>query len=94
VFLEAPLDVRLPDILTPPIVWHPDHPTVAERFGITKVRLEILGQFHEAWIYVAELSPHRFNHTMVEVVARPIDGVRHGLACTLHIDRVRQILVI
>lgn len=90
--LQAPLDIRLPDIVTPPIAWHPDG---AERFGITKVELEILARRHEARIYVAELSPHRFNYTMVEILARPINGVAPGLTCTLHMERlVGQILVI
>src|ERR1700719_3414093 len=74
------------DIVTPPITWQPGgHP---ERFGLTKVELEVLEQRHEAWIYVAELSPHRFNYTMVEILARPIDGVARGLACILHIERI------
>jgi hypothetical protein len=72
--------------VTPPITWQPGgHP---ERFGLTKVELEVLEQRHEAWIYVAELSPHRFNYTMVEILARPIDGVARGLACILHIERI------
>ena len=75
VYLEAHLDVRIPDIVTPPIAWQPG---LAERFGITKVELEILQRCHQAWTYVAELSPHRFNYTMVEILVRP-----NGLAAAL-----------
>jgi hypothetical protein len=88
VYLHAPLDVRIPDIVTPPIAWQPGHPP--ERFALTKVELEVLEQRHEAWIYVAELSPHRFNYIAVEILARPIDGVTRGLACSLHIERIAQ----
>jgi hypothetical protein len=92
VYLGAPLDVRIPDVVTPPIAWQTGDP---ERFSLTKIELEILEQRHEAWIYVAEHSPHRFNYMMVEVIARPIDDVAPGLECVLHIDRlVRGIGVI
>jgi hypothetical protein len=50
------LDVRIPDIVTPPIAWQPE---AAERFGIRKVELEILQQRHEAWIYVRNFQSHR-----------------------------------
>jgi hypothetical protein len=85
VYLHAPLDVRIPDIVTPPIAWQAGDP---ERFGLTKIEFEILDGRHEAWIYVAELSPHRFNYTMAEILARPIKGVAPGLACSLHIERI------
>jgi hypothetical protein len=91
VYLETLLDVRIPDIVTPPIAWQP---RAAERFGITKIELEILQQRHEAWLYVAELSPHRFNYTMVEILARPINGVAPDLPCTLHVDRVRPLSIL
>jgi hypothetical protein len=50
------LDVRIPDIVTPPIAWQPE---AAERFGIRKVELEILQQRHKAWIYVRNFPSHR-----------------------------------
>jgi hypothetical protein len=36
--LECPLQVRLPDIVTPPLQWHTNG---YERFGITAIELEI-----------------------------------------------------
>ena len=91
VHLQIPLDVRIPDFGTPSIAWQPGP---GERFAITKVELEVLQQHHEAWIYVAEFSPHRFNYTMSEIVARPINGLSPGLPCTVHIERFTPILVV
>jgi hypothetical protein len=91
VHLQIPLDVRIPDFVTPPIAWQLGP---GERFAITKVELEVLQQHHEAWIYVAEFSPHRFNYTMAEIVARPINGLSPGLPCTVHIERFTPILVV
>jgi hypothetical protein len=65
--LDLALDVRIPDIVTPPIAW--GNSGGDERFGITKVELEVLQQRHEAWIYVAEFSPHRLNYKLAEVLA-------------------------
>ena len=89
VHLQTPLDVRIPDIVTPPIAWQPG---AGERFAITKVELEVLQQHHEAWIYVAEFSPHRFNYKMV--IARPISGLSPGLPCIVHIERFTPIFVV
>jgi hypothetical protein len=88
--LETPLEVRLPDIVTPPIAWGgPSSP--GERFGITRIELELLpGQTmrHEAWIYTAEQSPHRFHNDRVELLARRIEGIEQGLRCRIWVDRV------
>ena len=73
--------------MTPPIKWHPIDHAPAERFSLTKIELEFLQQRHEAWIYFAELTPHRFNYLIAEIIARPIEGVDAGLNCILHIDR-------
>jgi hypothetical protein len=51
--LECPLQVRLPDIVTPPLRWHPNGD---ERFGITAIELEIEAKRYKAWIYTAEHS--------------------------------------
>jgi hypothetical protein len=40
VYLHAPLDVRIPDIVTRPIAWQPGHP---ERFGLTKAEMRDTG---------------------------------------------------
>jgi hypothetical protein len=92
VALDCALDVRIPDIVTPPIAWHDSGGD--ERFGITKVELEVFERRHEAWLYVAEFSPHRFDYRLAEIIARPIDGIVRDLPCVLHISRYVPIIVI
>lgn len=91
--LDHALDVRIPDIVTPPILWRPDT-SIGERFGFTKIALEFLHGRHGAWIYGAEFSSHRFNYMMVEVLAYPIEGIAPGLPCTLHLDRFTGYIVV
>jgi hypothetical protein len=91
--LDHALDIRIPDIVTPPIRWQPDS-ALGERFGFTRISLEFLHGRHGAWIYGAEFSSHRFNYMMVEVLARPIEGIAPGLPCTLHLDRFTGYIVV
>jgi hypothetical protein len=91
--LDHALDVRIPDIVTPPIVWHSDS-NIGERFAFTKIELEFFECRYKAWIYGAEFSPHRFNFNLVEVVARPIDGILPGRDCVLHLDRFTGYIVV
>src|ERR1700749_2684224 len=91
--LDHALDVRIPDVVTPPITWQPGSNT-GERFGFTRVELEFLSRRHQAWIYGAEFSAHRFNYMLVELVARPIEGIAPGLPCTLHLDRYTGYIVV
>src|SRR5262245_32833264 len=59
--LPFPVQVRLPDRVTPPLLWDDDDPA-GERFGLTKIGLTPPdGSRHDAWIYTPERSPHRFN---------------------------------
>lgn len=84
--LSAPLHVRLPDIVTPPIDWEPPEPN--ERFGFTRIGLALADDpIREAWIYTAEKSSHRFNALMIEVLAEPLNGIAPGVRCKVHIDR-------
>jgi hypothetical protein len=89
--LEIPLQVRLPDIVTPPLRWHPNGD---ERFGITEIKLELNDKMYRAWIYTAEHSPHRFNNMVAEILTERINGVALGLNCAIHIERLRPLLVI
>jgi hypothetical protein len=91
--LEHALDVRIPDIVTPPIVWQAGS-QLSERFGFTRIEFEFLDRRHEGWIYSAEFSSHRFNYMLVEVLARPIQGVVAGLPCILHLDRFTGYIVV
>lgn len=91
--LEHALDVRIPDIVTPPITWQPGS-NIGERFGFTKIEFEFLKRRHCAWIYGSEFSPHRFNYMLVEVLARPIEGISPGLPCTVHLDRFTGYIVV
>jgi hypothetical protein len=91
--LDHALDVRMPDIVTPPIVWQFGS-NEGERFGFTKIDFELSNNHHEAWIYSAEYSSHRFNYMLVEILARPIEGVMSGLPCTLHLGRFTGYVVV
>jgi hypothetical protein len=91
--LEHALDIRIPDIVTPPLRWEP-HCSLGERFGFTNVKFELFEALHEAWIYGAEFSSHRFNYTIVELLARPITGIANGLPCTLHLERFTGYIVV
>jgi hypothetical protein len=84
--LDHALDVRIPDVVTPPIAWQPGSPA-GERFGFTKVEFEFSNSRHRAWIYGAEFSAHRFNYTLVELVAPHIEGLAPGQLCVLRLDR-------
>jgi hypothetical protein len=91
--LNHALDVRIPDIVTPPIAWQAGS-NADERFAFTRVEFEFLGRRYEAWIYGAEFSVHRFNYNLVEVVARPIAGISPGCECVLHLDRYTGYIVV
>jgi hypothetical protein len=91
--LDHALDIRIPDIVTPPLQWEPQS-SAGERFGFTSVKLELSERLYDAWIYGAEFSSHRFNYTVVELLARPIDGVATGLSCTVHLERFTGYIVV
>jgi hypothetical protein len=91
--LDHALDIRIPDIVTPPLQWEPSS-NIGERFGFTSVKLELFERQHDAWIYGAEFSSHRFNYTVVELLARPINGIAAGLPCTLHLERFTGYIVV
>jgi hypothetical protein len=58
--LDHALDIHIPDIVTPPLQGEPNS-GLGERFGFTNVKLELSTQLHDACIYGAEFSSHRFN---------------------------------
>lgn len=91
--LNHALDVRIPDVVTPPITWQAGS-NVGERFAFTKIEFEFLKIRYEAWIYGAEFLYHRFNYNLVEVVARPIEGISPGRECVLHLDRFTGYVVV
>ena len=91
--LNHALDIRIPDIVTPPLQWEPSS-NIGERFGFTSVKLELFEKQHDAWIYGAEFSSHRFNYTVVELIARPINGIAAGLPCTLYLERFTGYIVV
>jgi len=85
--------VRTPDTVTPPIAWQPGD-NVGERFGFTRIELEISNQRHEGWIYGAEFSARRFNYMPAEILTRPIEDITPGLPCTLHLSRFTGYIVV
>ena len=91
--LNHALDVRMPDVVTPPIAWQAGS-NAGERFAFTKIEFEFLQSRHEAWIYGAEFSYHRFNYNLVEVVARPIEGISPGRECVLDLERYTGYIVV
>jgi hypothetical protein len=92
--LDCPLQVRLPDIVTPPLDWHSAAFPDGEKFGITEIELGFGGKSYKAWLYTAEHSPHRFNNKIAEVLTGKLDGVALGIRCAIHVKRVSKILVI
>src|SRR5258708_9128961 len=92
--LDCPLQVRLPDIVTPPLDLNPAaFPDVA-RLGITAIELEFGGESRRAWLYTAEHSPHRFNNKIAEVLTGQLAGIALGARCAIHVKRTSQLLVI
>jgi hypothetical protein len=91
--LNHALDVRIPDVVTPPIAWQAGS-NAGERFAFTKIEFEFSKSRYEAWIYGAEFSYHRFNYNLVEVVARPIEGISSGRECVLHLERYTGYVVV
>jgi hypothetical protein len=94
--LNHPLQVRLPEIVTPPLPWFPNDPNINERFGITEIELEVNGNFYQAWLYTAECSPHRFDDLMAEIITEHIPGIKDGVKCAILIGRGRfhRVLVV
>jgi hypothetical protein len=88
-FRNIPLQVRFPDIVTPPLRWNPDNPDFDERFGITEIKLELKNKIYRAWVYTAEHSPHRFNNMIAEILTERIDGIAMDSKCAIHVDRLR-----
>jgi hypothetical protein len=87
--LDEPLEIRLPDVVTPPLRWRPYEPEFDERFGFKKITFILDGRRHPAWIYIAERSQHLFKTGMIELVAEEIPGVQYGARCALHIERAQ-----
>ena len=94
--LGIPLQVRNPDIVTPPINWNDNPSGQGERFAITKIELSLPDDptRYEAWIYIAEYSPHRFNDGVIEVLAKPLSGIAVGLHCKILVERCTGLVVI
>lgn len=94
VLLDYPVEIRLPDIVTPPLAWTGD-PNVTERFGLTAAKLQLDGSAtqHEVWIYIAENSPHLFKTGVLELLAETIPGVQNNLGCKLSIERLRKAML-
>ena len=92
--LDDPLQIRLPDIVTPPLDWNSVEFPDGERFGFTEIEFELSGVSHRAWLYAPEHSPHRFNGRIVEVLTEKLDGIEPGIRCAIHVKRVGEMLVI
>ena len=91
--LRYPVQVRLPDIVTPPLEWGGSPP--GERFGLSKIGLALPdGSRHKARIYTPEWSPHRFNDLTIEVLARPIPRIALGDVCVISIERAIRAIIL
>lgn len=86
--LDQPLHIAKADHTTQPIEWMPG---VLEKFSLTEVEFEypIDGPRHTVWVYSAELSPHRFNKSRIEIIAPIIPGIAVGKLCRLYIPRFK-----
>ncbi len=88
--LEEALRVQNPDFTTEKIPWHPSHRRGdGERFSFLRVGFEIpTGEGPvPAWIYIPHGSPHRYNLFQIEIMAHPIERVRYGMPCRIHIEK-------
>src|SRR6266702_629996 len=92
--LDSPLQVRLPDVVTPPLDWNSVEFPDGEKFGFTEVEFELSGVSHRAWLYTPEYSPHRFNSRIAEVMTEKLDGIALGVRCAVHLKRATRMLVI
>jgi hypothetical protein len=92
--LDSPLQVRLPDIVTPPLDWNSVEFPDGERFGFTEVEFELGEVSHRAWLYLPEYSPHRFNSRIAEVMTQKLDGIALGVRCAIRVKRASRMLVI
>jgi hypothetical protein len=90
VLLDYPVEIRLPEIVTPPLPWGVNGAT--ERFGITEVRFELDGDQRQypAWVYTAECSPHLLKTGVLELLAEKIDGIQAGRKCFIGFRRLQQ----
>ena len=90
VLLDYPVEIRLPDIVTPPLPWSANGTT--ERFGITEIQfvLEGVERTYPAWVYTAECSPHLLKTGMLELLAEKIDGIQAGRKCFLTFQRLQH----
>jgi hypothetical protein len=88
--LDCPLEIRLPDIVTPPIRWRPNEPEFEEGFGLKRIAFLLDDARYVAWIYIAEHSPHLFKTGVVELVAEHIPGVSYGRRCSIILDRAAR----
>lgn len=87
--LDVDLIVFNPDFSTAKISWHPEYPP--EKFDFLRIRLHISKAGNEqkeydAWIYMAEKSPHKNIAGIQEVICQKIDGIQRGDEFKLFID--------
>jgi hypothetical protein len=90
VLLDYPVEIRLPDIVTPALPWGVNGAT--ERFGITEVQFALDGdqRTYPAWIYTAECSVHLLKTGVLELLAEKIDGIQAGRKCFLTFQRLQN----
>ena len=88
--LDSPFEVRIPEIVTPPLRWRPSTPKFDERFGLSEVAFFLSGKTYRAWLYMTEKSPHLLKTGVVELLAEYIPDVSYGQRCSIIIERARQ----
>ena len=90
VLLGYPVEIRLPDFVTPPLLWAAN--SQAERFGLTKIELKLDAdeRAYPACVYTAEFSPHLFKTGVLEILAEKIDGIQAGRKCSIGFHRLQR----
>lgn len=87
VWLEKPLAVFSPILQSERIQWFPGGPF--ERFNLIPIRFVVEGGDQKgvtAWVYMAELSPHRRNPLVAEIIAPDLRSViKPGVPVEIHL---------
>ena len=87
--LDTPLEVRLPDVVTPPFKWRPSEPEFDERFGFTEINFFYGDTVQRAWIYIAEKSDHYLKTGVVEILTNFVTGIEYGRRCAIEVGRAK-----
>ena len=97
--LFNPILIINPERTVPPFEWEPGH---TDGFGFHEIKFEWPLDTNpiQAWVYLAQHSPHRYNMMRAEVITREISRLRDNtdliadeLRCRLHYSSISGFIV-